>query len=80
MKLRRYHGDRRGSFQIRLWLCDWELSTIVGALRLFRKHHRGNKAYSSRIQRLENKFSIALGRLLKVELRDLKLRKNKALI
>jgi len=73
MKLKRYNSDKRGSFTIEVEFFDWELSSLIGALRAFRKEHqqRGNKAYTTFLTRLEDKLSKALGSLLRVEFRDL---------
>ena len=73
MRLKRYNPNKRGSFVISVELFDWELSSIIGALRVFRKEHesRGNKAYAAFLKRTENKLSKALGILLKAEFRDI---------
>ena len=82
MKLKRYNPNKRGSFAIEVEFFDWELSTLIGALRAFRKDHegKGNKAYVSFLKRLENKLSQALGKLLKAEFRDLKVSETKPLV
>jgi len=82
LKLKRYNPDKRGSFAIEVEFFDWELSTLIGALRAFRKNHesKGNKAYVSFLKRLENKLSRALGKLLKAEFRDLKVADTKPLV
>ena len=81
MKLRRYNAHKRGSFEVNLWFYDYELSGIIGALRLAQKHHEklNHKAYVSWLNRLENKISKALGFVLKAELKDLKLNGEKQL-
>jgi hypothetical protein len=74
MKVRRYNSNKRGSFTIEVEFFDWELSSLIGALRAFRKEHeaKGNKAYTTFLMKLEDKLSKALGELLKVEFRDIK--------
>jgi len=74
VRLKRYNPNKRGSFAIEIDFFDWELSTLIGALRTFRRNHenRGNKAYVSFLRRLENKLSEALGTVLKAEFQDLK--------
>ena len=82
MRVKRYNPDKRGSFIIEIEFFDWELSSLIGALRLFRKEHeaKGNRAYSSFLSRLESKLSVALGQLLKTEFRDLKTAEVKPLL
>jgi len=83
-RLKRYDETKRGSFQISLDFYDWELSIIIGALRAVRKDHekldKQSKAYITFLKRLEEKFSEALGEVLKAEFRDLKLGETKPLI
>lgn len=78
-RLKRYDKSKRGSFQISINFFDWELSSVIGALRAFRKDKRGNKAYQSFLARLEDKFGEALGDVLKAEFRDLKVAETKSL-
>lgn len=78
-KLRRYDSDKRGSFEVSMWFYDWELSTVIGALRAFQKDHQKNRAYVSFLSSLEDRFSKALGKVLKSEFRDLKVAKTKPL-
>jgi len=78
-RLKRYNPNKRGSFAISLDFFDWELSTIIGALRAFRKDHQGNKAYEAFLRKLEGKFSRALGEVLRAEFRDLKVAETKPL-
>ena len=63
---------------------DWELSVTIGALRSVRKEYERSenpsKAYLTFLRRLEDKFSRALGEVLKAEFRDLKLGNTKPLI
>lgn len=82
MKFRRYNQNKRGSHEVSLWFYDHELSGIIGALRIAQKHHekQGHKAYVTWLKRLEKKISKALGALLKVELKDLKLTTERELI
>jgi len=82
LRLKRYNPDKRGSFAVEVEFFDWELSTLIGALRAFRKDHegKGNKAYVSFLKRLEDKLSEALGKVLKAEFRDLKLGETKPLV
>ena len=81
-RLKRYNPNKRGSFAIEVEFFDWELSSLIGALRAFRKDHesQGNKAYVSFLKRLERKLSKALGEVLKAEFRDLRLQGIKPLI
>jgi len=81
LKFRRYNHDKRGSHEVNLWFYDHEISGIIGALRLARKQHENlnHKAYVTWLKRLENKMSRALGAILKVELKDLKLTTEKEL-
>ena len=81
VRVRRYNSDKRGSFTIQVEFFDWELSSLIGALRAFRKEHqqRGNKAYTTFLTKLEDKLSEALGELLKVEFRDIKMGEIKPL-
>jgi len=69
LKLKRYNPKKRGNFAIEVEFFDWELSTLIGALRAFQKDHetKGNKAYVSFLRRLEDKLSRALGKVLKAE-------------
>jgi len=78
-KLKRYDPSKRGSFQIDMSFFDWELSSVIGALRAFQKDHVGNRAYQAFLRRLEQRFSEALGTLLKTEFRDLKVGETKPL-
>ena len=82
MRLKRYNPDKRGSFAIEVEFFDWELSTLIGALRAFRKDHegKGNKAYVGFLNRLEKKLSKALGIVLKAEFRDLNVADTKPLV
>ena len=81
-RLKRYNPNKRGSFTIEVEFFDWELSSLIGALRAFHKDHesKGNKAYVSFLKRLERKLSKALGEVLKAEFRDLRLQGIKPLI
>lgn len=79
-QLRRYDPSKRGSFEISMWFFDWELSTLIGALRAFQKGHQKNKAYSAFLRGLEDRFSQALGKVLKAEFRDLKLEGTRSLL
>jgi len=74
MKVKRYNSDKRGSFTIEVEFFDWELSSLIGALRAYRKDHalKGNRAYTTFLYHLEDKLSEALGELLKVEFRDIR--------
>lgn len=78
-KLRRYDTAKRGSFEVSMWFYDWELSTVIGSLRAFQKDHEKNRAYASFLGSLEDRFSKALGKVLKAEFRDLKLGETKPL-
>ena len=84
VRLKCYNPEKRGSFQISLDFFDWELSVIIGSLRSTRKEHEQSenpsKAYIAFLKRLEDKFSRALGDVLKAEFRDLKLGEIKPLI
>jgi len=82
LRLKRYNPDKRGSFAVEVEFFDWELSTLIGALRAFRKDHadKGNKSYVGFLNRLEGKLSKALGKVLKAEFRDLQLAETKPLI
>jgi len=82
LKFRRYNSDKRGSFEVNVWFYDHEVSGIIGALKLAQGHHvkQGHKAYASFLKKLENKMSRVLGSLLKVELKDLKLKTEKELL
>ena len=71
-EFRRYNPKKLGSFEVKVWLFDHELSAVVGALREFRKSHEGNKGYCTFLSGLEGKFSTILSRLLKLELEDKK--------
>jgi len=83
MRLKRYNVEKRGSFQISLDFFDWELSVTIGALRSTRKEYERSenpsKAYLTFLRRLEDKFSRALGELLRAEFRDLKIAETKPL-
>jgi len=83
-RLKRYDSSKRGSFQISLDFFDWELSIIIGSLRSTRKEYEQSenpsKAYLTFLRRLEDKFSKALGDVLKAEFRDLKLGETKPLL
>jgi len=82
-RLKRYDESKRGSFQINLDFYDWELSTVIGSLRATRLEHarreKPSQAYLSYLEKLEDKFSEALGQVLKAEFRDLKLGETKPL-
>ena len=82
LKFRRYNSDKRGSYEVNVWFYDHEVSGIIGALKLAQEHHvkQGHKAYASFLKKLENKMSRVLGSLLKVELKDLKLKTEKELV
>jgi hypothetical protein len=73
VRVKRYDPDKRGSFTIEVEFFDWELSSLIGALRSFRREHelKRNKAYATFLTRLEDKLSKALGSLLRAEFRDL---------
>ena len=73
MSLSRYNPNKRGSFQIQLNFYDWELAILIKAIKLL-KSQTNRKAYSTTLNNLQNKLSKALGKLLKVEIRDLKLK------
>ncbi len=83
-RLKRYNQSKRGSFQISLDFFDWELSVIIGSLRATRKEHerleKPSKAYLTFLKRLEEKFSRALGDVLKAEFKDLKITCTKTLM
>ena len=72
-RLERYNPNKRGSFQIHLPFYDWELSILIGAIRTVKKQ-QNRKTYSVFLERLENKLSRALSKVLKTEFRDLKLK------
>lgn len=76
-RLKRYDASKKGSFHISLTFYDWELSIVIGSLRATRLEHsqreNPSKAYITYLERLEDKFSKALGQVLKAEFRDLKL-------
>lgn len=73
MSLSRYNPNKRGSFQIQLNFYDWELAILIKAIKLL-KSQTNRKAYSTTLNNLQNKLSKALGKVLKVEFRDLKLK------
>jgi len=73
LSLSRYNPNKRGSFQIQLNFYDWELAILIKAIKLL-KSQTNRKAYSTTLNNLQNKLSKALGKLLKVEIRDLKLK------
>jgi len=83
-RLKRYNADKKGSFQISLDFFDWELSVIIGALRSTRKEYeqsgKPSKAYITFLKRLEDKFSKALGDVLKAEFRDIEIGETRPLI
>jgi len=81
-KYRRYNANKRGSHEIQIWFYDHEVSGLIGAIRIAKQHHEklNHKQYVTWLTRLENKMSKALGSLLKVELKDLKLTTEKELV
>ena len=74
--IRRYNDKKRGSFQTDLSFYDWELSITIGAIRRTREAYLNNggdnKGYLTYLSKLEQKFSKALGDVLKAEFTDLK--------
>lgn len=82
-KVKRYDPSKRGSFQISLDFYDWELSIVIGSLRATRKDHsqleKPSKGYVTYLKRLEEKFSKALGKVLRAEFQDLKVAETKPL-
>jgi len=85
-KLSRYNEEKRGSFKIALEFNDWELSITIGcvskAIKEWGEIERANpndkkvKAHLSYLRKLRQKYSRALGQVLKAEFRDLKLKKG----
>jgi len=71
-KIERYNTEKRGSFQITLKFTDWELSITIGAIRKAKLEAK-TKGHKTYLERLEKKFSEALGQVLKAEFKDLKL-------
>jgi len=82
MQFRRYNANKRGSHEVNVWFYDHEVSGIIGALRIAQEHHEklNHMNYANWLSRLEKKMSRALGAVLKVELKDLKLTTEKELI
>lgn len=71
-KLRRYDDSKKGSYQTELSFFDWELSSLIGAIRVAKEKHKGNRAYSTFLNGLEARLSKALSEVLKTQQKDLK--------
>lgn len=73
MRVERYNAEKRGSFKVALEFYDWELAVLVRAVREYKRKFQERRAYSTWLENLERKLSRGLGKVLRVEIRDLKL-------
>lgn len=70
---RRYNSAKKASYEVRVWLTDWECSMTISALKHYAKTYQLPKGTKGFIEKhLQKGFSKALGKVLKSEFRDLK--------
>ncbi len=69
---RRYNSDKKASYEVRLWLTDWECSMTISALKHYAKTYHLPKGTKGFVEKhLQSGFSKALGAVLKAEFSDL---------
>lgn len=77
---RRFNKKIKGSYEVAVWLKDWECSILIGALKHYAKYGRSirtnkplPKATITFVERhLQKGISEALGTVLKAEFDDLR--------
>ena len=76
-RARRYR-DKPGSFEIAIWMADWDLALMIKTIR-YRLEHDGElrKATRTRLERMEMAMRRALSKVLKVELADIRKAKKR---
>lgn len=69
---RRYNSKKKASYEVRVWLTDWECSMTISALKHYVKTYNLPKGTKGFVEKhLKAGFSKALGAVLKAEFNDI---------
>ena len=75
-KLRRYNRNKKGSFEVECWLYDWECALIMAALKFYLQNKALPPATKTWTAKRIKEFSMALSKILKQELQDIRGQKS----
>ena len=74
---RRYNSKKKASYEVRVWLTDWECSMTISALKHYTKTYQLPKGTKGFVEKhLKAGFSKALGTVLKAEFNDINKNNN----
>ncbi len=75
---RRYNSKKKASYEVRVWLTDWECSMTISALKHYTKTYQLPKGTKGFVEKhLKAGFSKALGTVLKAEFNDINKNNNR---